>query len=214
MAPRPSFDADPRDPAAFTRRFDRFYSATAGIYDFSVRHFPAWRRWLRRAVPHLRGPRVLEVSCGTGYLLTCYAGDFETHALDYNLEMLRTTRRNLRRAGAAATLCRGRVEALPYADGSFDTVVNTMAFSGFPDGRRALAELVRVLAPGGRLVLIDVNHPDGASPLGRGFVWFWRTAGDIVRDMGALFREQGLRHSDEAIGGFGSVRLYVAERGP
>ena len=89
-----------------------------------------------------------------------------------------------------------------------------MAFSGFPDGRRALAELVRVLAPGGRLVLIDVNHPDGASPLGRGFVWFWRTAGDIVRDMGALFREQGLRHSDEAIGGFGSVRLYVAERGP
>ncbi len=212
MSPRSRFDADPRDAAAFTRGFDRFYTATAGLYDFSVRHFPVWRRWLRRALPHVQGPRVLEVSCGTGYLLTCLARDFESHALDYNLEMLRTTRRNLRRAGLSAALCQGTVDRLPFPSGCFDTVVNTMAFSGFPDGRRALSELARVLAPGGRIVLIDVNHPEGASPLGAGFVWFWRTAGDIVRDMGALFAEQGLRHTDEAIGGFGSVRLYVAWR--
>ena len=42
----------------------------------------------------------------------------------------------------------------------------------------------------------------------------WKRAGDLVRDMGALFRERGLDYSDEEIGGRGSIHLYVAARRP
>ena len=50
-----------------------------------------------------------------------------------------------------ADLRLGTVEALPYPDATFDPVVNTMAFTGYPDGAVASAELARVLTLGGRM---------------------------------------------------------------
>jgi hypothetical protein len=43
-----------------------------------------------------------------------------------------------------------------------------------------------------------------------GLTNFWQRAGDLIRDMGGLFRRVGFSYSDEAIGGYGSVHLYVA----
>lgn len=64
------FSAEPTDPEEFTRRFDRFYSRFASVYDALVKFGPIWKSWLAHALPYVRGPRVLEVSCGTGSLLT------------------------------------------------------------------------------------------------------------------------------------------------
>jgi len=72
--------------------------------------------------------------------------------------------------------------------------------------------MLRVLAPEGRLVLIDVNYPANGNWLGTRLTEFWKRSGDLVRDMGELFRECGLDYSDEEIGGAGSVHLYVAAR--
>jgi ubiquinone/menaquinone biosynthesis C-methylase UbiE len=206
------YSEEPRDRRAFTEAFDRFYTRSAPVYDLMVKALPVWKTWLQSALPHLSGPRVLEVSFGTGWLMTRYAGRFEVHGVDLNERMVATARENLRRRGLEADLRQGNVEALPYPDGFFDTVLNTMAFSGYPDARTSLAEMVRVLKPEGRLVLIDVNYPANGNWLGTRLTELWKRGGDLVRDMGALFREAGLDYSDEEIGGRGSIHLYVATR--
>ena len=154
----------------------------------------------------------MEISFGTGYLLTQYAHRFETHGIDYNEAMVRTARRNLGRAGRAVHLCRARVEALPYEDQSFDTLVNTMAFSGYPDAQRALAEMRRVLRASGRIVLIDVSYPPDGDCIGMTLTRLAQRSGDLVRDLPQLFREFGFTFTDDVIGGRGSVHLYVANK--
>jgi ubiquinone/menaquinone biosynthesis C-methylase UbiE len=206
------FSEEPDDPQAFTERFDRFYSRFARAYDWLVKALPLWKRWLNHALPYVEGPRVLEVSCGTGYLLTRYADRVNACALDLNPRMLDVARENLRKAGVRAELTQGDVERLPYPSVSFDTVVNTMAFSGYPDGHAALSEMIRVLKPAGRLVMIDVGYPADGNVVGRSLAEFWRRAGDLIRDMDSLFREAGLEYWTKPIGGFGSVHLYVATK--
>ena len=100
------------------------------------------------------------------------------------------------------------MESLPFADGRFDTVVNTMSFSGYPDGARAMSELCRVARPGGRLVLIDVNYPGDGNRLGTALVSMWKRSGDLIRDMDRLLGEFGFRVCEREIGGWGSIHLY------
>jgi ubiquinone/menaquinone biosynthesis C-methylase UbiE len=53
------------------------------------------------------------------------------------------------------TLCRGSAHELPFADAVFDTVVCTVGLCAIPDPAVAVGEMVRVLRPGGRLILVD-----------------------------------------------------------
>ena len=212
MSGPPQYSSEPADKAAFTERADRQYSRWAGLYDLAVRILPFWRRWLDQALPHLQGPRLLEISFGTGYLLSRCAGRYECHGIDYNREMVATAQRNLQRAGLAADLKRGNVEALPYTDSSFDSVLITMAFTAYPDADRALTEIRRVLLPGGRLVLIDVNFPADGNRLGTWLARRWQAGGDIIRDLPAILRRFGFRVEDREIGGCGSIHLTLAEK--
>lgn len=211
VADDPTYSDEPSDPQSYTGRNDRLYARFAGLYDVVVRVVPVWRRWLGQALPLIRGPRVLEVSFGTGWLLTQYAGRFRTDGIDLNPALVETARRNLAKAGVRADLQRGNVEVLPYSDATFDTVVNTMAFTGYPDGPAAAAELARVLKPGGRLVLIDINFPKDGNRRGTALVeHFWKPFGDLIRDVARLLTEAGLEVKDDEIGGWGSVHLYLA----
>jgi ubiquinone/menaquinone biosynthesis C-methylase UbiE len=74
---------EPEDKSGFTEQFDRFYTRFAGLYDSAVKLLPFWKRWLRATLPHIQGPRVLEVSFGTGYLMMQYAADYEVFGIDY-----------------------------------------------------------------------------------------------------------------------------------
>ncbi len=206
------YSPEPEDKAQFTVEFDRYYTRIARVYDIMVKLLPIWRNWLKQALPHIHGPRVLEASFGTGYLLTQYAGEFKTFGVDYNQRMATTALNNLRGKGMQADLQTADVGALPYPDDCFDSIVNTMAFSGYPDGRVAMAELHRTLKPGGRLILIDVNYPADRNRMGMLLTRFWVALGDILRDMDALLDEFGFRYQDAEIGGFGSIHLYVAEK--
>jgi ubiquinone/menaquinone biosynthesis C-methylase UbiE len=203
---------EPQNPERFTRDWDRAYTKFARSYDLAVRLLPIWKTWLRRALPHIVGPRVLEVSFGTGYLLSRYAGRFDTHGIDYNRKMVSIARRNLSQAREEAHLVRGNVEALPYRDAAFDSLVDTMAFSGYPDGARALAEMKRVLRDDGRLILIDFTLPPDRHWLGTKLATLVERSGDVLRDMPRLFHDHGFSCTDESIGAWGSVRLYVATK--
>lgn len=206
------YSKEPEDKAAFTQRHNRAYTRTARLYDFSVKLLPVWKAWLRRTLPHIKGSRVLEVSFGTGYLLTQYACNRDVCGLEFNARMIQIARSNLARVGAHASLIRGTVDALPLADQSFDSVINTMAFSGYPDALRAMSELHRVLKRGGRLILIDVNCPSDSNWIGSRLTSLWKLTGDLIRDMNTLLGQFGFEYSDQEIGARGSIHLYVATK--
>ncbi len=207
----PTYSQEPANNEKFTRKFNRFYTSFAKAYDLLVKWLPLWRNWLGHVLPHIQGPRVLEVSFGTGYLLTQYAADFQAYGIDYNAAMAKTAKQNLTHKGLKAELQQADVYALPYATGSFDTLINTMAFSGYADGKQALAEMSCVLKPDGRLVMIDINYPKDHNWLGTNLVRFWMAGGDIIRNMNELFDLSKWLFKDEEIGGFGSVHLYIAK---
>jgi ubiquinone/menaquinone biosynthesis C-methylase UbiE len=208
--PNRRYSPEPDDKDAFTVRTDRIYTMLARPYDAAVKLLPVWKRWLEQALPHIRGPRVLEVSFGTGWLLTRYAGDYETYGVDLNERMLQLAQRNLQRVGLTANLCRANVEKMPYPEEHFDTVVNTMSFSGYPDGDKAMAEIHRVLQTHGRVVMIDVGYPQDNNRIGNALTGLWKRTGDVIRDMPPLFERHGFDVTEQEIGGFGSVHLYLA----
>lgn len=210
MQSSPRSSKEPNDQLRYTANFDEFYTRFARIYDFLVKALPPWRNWLKHVLPYLKGPHLLEISFGTGYLLTQYAESFNVYGIDYNMAMVKTAKRNLEQHGVRASLQQADVCHLPYANESIDTIVNTMAFSGYPDGELALTEMRRVLKRGGSLVMIDVYYPRNRNWLGMSLARFWMTTGDILREMGTLFSVMGMMCTEKEIGGFGSVHLYVA----
>ena len=209
---KPLHSKEPVDARAFQESFDTFYTKTARLYDLAVKFLPWWTTWLESALPNIQGQRVLEVSFGTGYLLMQYADKFETHGIDINARMVDVARENLEKKGISADLKQANVEQLPYADEYFDTVISTMALSGYPDGARAMSEIRRVIKPGGRLILIDVYYPANHNWLGMKMTRFWGRLGDIIRDVGRLLEEHGFDYEDREIGGFGSIHMYICNR--
>jgi ubiquinone/menaquinone biosynthesis C-methylase UbiE len=211
------YSPEPDNPQVFTAEFDRFYTRLAHLYDWAIKLFPIWRRWIAHVLPHILGPRVLEISFGTGYLLNMYPGDLQVYALEYNQEMINIARNNLRQGERFAgvrriAFQRGDVYHLPFSSGTFDTVVNTMAFSGYPHGATAMVEMNRVLKDGGSLVMVDVGYPRDGNWAGVQMARMWMKFGDLLRDMDQIFRDGGFEHLDEEIGGWGSVHLYVATK--
>jgi len=143
------------------------------------------------------GERILDVGCGPGRL-TILAGTVagpssEACGIDPAPEMVDLARRNAERAGVEVRFQVGAIEALPYPDDCFDVVLSSLMLHHLPDGlkRRGLAEVRRVLKPGGRFVAIDF----GATP-GEGFghvlcVLGLRTGWDHAEHLRQLLREQG-----------------------
>ncbi len=128
------------------------------------------------------------------------------------MKMIQITSRNLLAAGINIPLQRANVEALPYRSETFDTGVNTMAFSGYPRADRAMSEIRRVLKPGARLILIDVGWPEDGNWRGRIFTRLVEATGDIIRDMGLIFKRHGFEYRQEVVGLFGSLYLYIAQK--
>lgn len=208
----PDYSPEPADARQFTARYDGFYSRFAPAYDWLVKVFPVWRNWLDSTLPSIQGPKVLEVSFGTGYLLTRYASQFETYAIDLNPKLARIAWGNLQQHNLSAHLQVANVEHIPYPAGEFDSVLNTMAFTAYPDAERALAEITRVLKPGGCLIILDINYPHNRNPVGTLLTECWKAGGDIIRDLPSLLAGSGYQSTDHEVGGFGSLHLYVATK--
>ena len=141
------------DAAAKTRAvWDRF----APHYDRSMRFFDrvqfgGGRQWV---CSRARGD-VLEVGVGTGLNLPFYAAEVRLTGVDLSPAMLAIARERAADLGRAIDLREADAQALPFPDGSFDTVVCTLSLCAVPDHRAAIAEMRRVLRPGGRLLLLD-----------------------------------------------------------
>jgi len=128
-------------------------------YDTLIRLFPGLARWRSDLVALARGS-VLEVGCGTGLGLQGFGASVNgVWGIDPNADSLQRARRRMPSAGLAVA----SAEHLPFADQSFDCVVSSLVFCSVPDPARGLAEIRRVLKPGGCLLMLE--HVQASSPV-------------------------------------------------
>ena len=146
-------------PDAVRTMFDRI----APVYDLMNRVMTAgldgrWRRLTAEAVVR-PGDSVLDGACGTGDLALAgvKAGASRVTGLDFSERMLERARRK----SAQVDWVRGDLLALPFSDGSFDAATVGFGVRNVADLERALAELRRVLRPGGRLAILEITRPRG-----------------------------------------------------
>ena len=158
--------------------------------------FVAWAGLLDQL--HLRGDeRILDLGCGRGAVLLMAAQHLTTgravgvdlwRSFDQSGNSLEATRRNASAEGVAdrVELHTANMTALPFADSSFDVVVSSLAIHNISrraDREKAIEEAVRVLRPGGRLMIADVRATrqyreqlarSGMNEVGRRRLgWFW-----------------------------------------
>src|SRR5919198_848278 len=110
----------------------------------------------RRALLADADGRVLEVGAGTGANIEHYPATVEEIVFTEPEEpMARRLEEKRRSAGRWGSVVRAPAEQLPFADGSFDTVVCTLVLCTVKDPARALSEIERVLRPGGKLLFLE-----------------------------------------------------------
>lgn len=114
------------------------------------------------------GEKVLDVGCGPGtmalLMVKKVAPGGEVIGTDASLEMIEVARRKASRAKSATRFEPAAVEALPFGDASFDVATSTFMLHHLPDEvqEKGLAEVRRVLKPGGRLVIADFSSESGS----------------------------------------------------
>ncbi|HET9507086.1 MAG TPA: bifunctional demethylmenaquinone methyltransferase/2-methoxy-6-polyprenyl-1,4-benzoquinol methylase UbiE [Gaiellaceae bacterium] len=138
--------------------FDRI----APVYDLMNRVMTAGldQRWRRLAVRLVvrPGDRVLDACCGTGDLaLAARDAGADVVGLDFSEPMLERARRK----GPQLEWVHGDVLALPFEDASFDAATVGFGVRNVEDLDRGIAELARVLRPGGRLAILEITKPRG-----------------------------------------------------
>jgi SAM-dependent methyltransferase len=105
--------------------------------------------------------RVLEIGCGTGFNLRHYPLDLTGIVVtDPGRGFLRRAQERAAEDGRTVTAVLAHAEQLPFEDGSFDTVVSTLVLCSVKDQDAALAEVRRVLAPGGSLLFLEHVRSD------------------------------------------------------
>ncbi len=145
-------------PGEVERMFDRI----SPVYDVMNRVMTAGldRRWRRLTAETVvkPGDRVLDACCGTGDLaLAARELGAEVVGVDFSAEMLRRARAK----SAEIEWVQADVTELPFPDASFDAVTIGFGIRNVPDLDAGLAELARVLRPGGRLGCLEITRPRG-----------------------------------------------------
>jgi ubiquinone/menaquinone biosynthesis C-methylase UbiE len=116
-----------------------------------------WRVWQRLVIARIRGLEVLEIGCGLGDLLAdMLQAGYHCRAVERSPQMVAAARDTLRkrRVGDASLVIQGSAQALPIPSATIDTVVSTFPSEYIYDPD-TIAEIARVLRPGGRLIVIE-----------------------------------------------------------
>ncbi len=139
--------------------FDETYFQRAAYADVSFDRFSQywWSNRYYALLARRHGPshgRVLEVGCGMGHLLTWLVDSYQVYGADINPWALAESRRNVPQG---SFLLLSAEELGAFQDGSFQIVVSKHVVEHLPNPERSIAEMSRVLAPGGLLLLATPN---------------------------------------------------------
>jgi 2-polyprenyl-3-methyl-5-hydroxy-6-metoxy-1,4-benzoquinol methylase len=134
--------------------------ADHGLRDPRVRD--AWRRLLLTHLPSAPAA-IADIGCGTGSLSVLLAAEgYAVTGLDFAPAMIRAARAKARTAGVSARFVLSDAAAPVLPPGSFDVVLARHVLWAMPDTDQALADWLRLLVPGGTLVLIEGHWSTGA----------------------------------------------------
>jgi len=182
-------DSAPGTPSA--ERVSGIFSAIADRYDTfnamaSLGIDRGWRRELVRTAHLSPSSRVLDLASGTGDVAFAIANlgrPAEVVATDFNAEMLAVAEKKAEENPPAVPVSFSIADAqeLPFEDESFDVVTVAFGVRNFPDRQKNFSEVLRVLRPGGRYLILEFSRPTFAP---------WRG-----------FYHVYLRHAIPAIGG-------------
>jgi len=142
--------------SVFTR-IAKYYDTMNRVISFNQDN--KWRRQAAQKTGVRPGHHVLDCCCGTG-ALTCMlvplvGGEGRVVGIDFTEEMLELARKKCPKA----EFVQGNALDLPFEDCSFDAATMAFALRNLADQNKAIEEMVRVVKPGGRVVILELNRP-------------------------------------------------------
>jgi demethylmenaquinone methyltransferase / 2-methoxy-6-polyprenyl-1,4-benzoquinol methylase len=167
------------DEADKARRVRGVFDSVASRYDLmndvlSLGLHRAWKAYTVAVAAVQPGMQVLDIAGGTGDLARAFAKAAGTGGrvvlTDINEAMLRTGRDRLLDEGLVLPTAACDAEKLPFADATFDLVSVAFGLRNMTHKELALAEMARVLRPGGRLLVLEFSKP--AAPLQKPYDWY------------------------------------------
>jgi ubiquinone/menaquinone biosynthesis C-methylase UbiE len=183
--------------------FWHFYHGFAWTYDFVAAFVSIgrWNDWIQSVIPFVHGLRILEIGFGPGHL-QIYLREQKSvvvTGLDESAQMARIAQRRLRLRGFSdSCLTRGVAQALPFANGSFDSVVSTFP-AEYIFELATVQEVKRVLREGGQFVVIPAAWIAGRKTLDRVAAWLFRVTEQAPRLPAGMLAEH-LRGKFEGAG--------------
>jgi demethylmenaquinone methyltransferase/2-methoxy-6-polyprenyl-1,4-benzoquinol methylase len=184
-----------RDSEEFATQVRGMFDRIAGVYDLMNSAMTAGlhHHWRERAVDRAEvgpGSDALDVCCGTGDLALALrrriGPDGRVVGCDFSEPMLQLAREKSGEEGLAVEFGWADALDLPYGDESFDAVTIGFGARNLADLERGLAEMARVLRPGGRLVILEITRPQ-REPLASFYsLWFDR----VVPVLGTVAGDQ------------------------
>jgi len=151
---RANLDKEPDEVAEMFDGVARRYDVTNAI--LSGGNAPLWRAATVKAIAPKAGERVLDVACGTGTSTAALAKrGARVVGVDFSAGMIAEARRR----HPDLEFVEGDAQALPFGADEFDSVTVSFGLRNFADPHAALAEMYRVLKPGGRIVVTEFSTP-------------------------------------------------------
>lgn len=141
--------------------------------------------------------RVLDVGCGGGHLLALIAEqrpDLTLTGVDLSADQVRRARRRLQRFGDRVTVEEGSALDLPFDANHFDAVFSMASIKHWPDQLQGLRECLRVLRPGGRLMVVEADRGCRLDDV-KAFVERWKLPAAMATLPLAIFRTWVAGHS-------------------
>jgi demethylmenaquinone methyltransferase / 2-methoxy-6-polyprenyl-1,4-benzoquinol methylase len=197
--------------------------------------------WRKNAIGLLKAPihsHILDVATGTGDLSIAIYKKYgvKVTGLDLSSEMLKVAREKVaKKKIASIELIQGDSENLPFADATFDAVTVAFGVRNFEDLEAGLKEMVRVLKPGGKMVVLEFSKPS-AFPMKQIYNFYFKTilpfwGGMISKDKAAytylpesvnrfpegtaftgILANQGLQNIEQYRQTFGIATIYYSEK--
>lgn len=160
----------------------QLFSSIAKRYDllnalFTLNQDSYWRNFAASKANIKEGQSILDVCCGTGKLsialAKCVGPTGQITGLDFSENMLQQARENIQRTSyqQIITLLQGNALHLPFADNTFDGATIGFGLRNVADIRKTLAEMVRVVKPGGTVLSVELAHP--SAPILKQFYYLY-----------------------------------------